>query len=125
MKHVGILLAAGVLFVAGSAARAENGGGAPGTLQPVPVVAAPASSCCKAAACAQGHHEGHRGRFCDWLLYKPPHTACACHCAPTSCYPPLYTWFLDMCHGGCGGAGCGHAACAAAGGGDAPPAHPE
>ncbi len=106
MKRVGILLAAAVLATGGSALRAGEAGGVPGTLELAPVAAPPASPCCAAPDCG-GHAEGHSGRFCDWLLYKPPATHCACHCAISTCVPPLYLWFLDTCQGGA----CGHGRC--------------
>jgi hypothetical protein len=121
MKRMVVVLASGLLLLVGSATRAEEGGD-PATLpsSPLPAKAAPSccatAPCCAAPACAAGCG-GHFSHFCDWLCYKPAksHCACACHISP--CWPPLYTWFLDMCPAGGGGGGaCGHAAACAGGG---------
>jgi hypothetical protein len=114
MKRVCVVLASGLLFLAVSAVRAEEGNGTPGTLNLAPVPAAPA--CCAAApchaapACAAGC-DGHSNRVWNWLCYKPARVQCACSCHISNCNPPLYTYFLDMCQGGgCGHGACGHAA---------------
>jgi hypothetical protein len=125
MKRVCVLLAGGLLLLAGSAVRAEEGG-VPGTLQLPPAHVPPAAcasppcaapACCAPAAC--GGHCGHSGRVWEWLCYKPVSGRCACCCHISNCYPPLYTWFLDVCQG-CGD-GCGHGASACAHGACAHP----
>jgi hypothetical protein len=121
MKHVCVVLAAGLLLLAASAVRAEENGGVPGTLKLVPVpadakpVGCASGSCCAAHACDKGCG-GHEGHFLDWLCYKPARChACCCHVS--HCWPPLYTWFVDMCQdGGCVHGACGHATPCAAGG---------
>lgn len=113
MKRVCILLAMGLLLPGGSAVRAEEDGGVPGTVTVAPVLAAPAEPGCAAPACA-GHCGKHSGRLCDWLLYKPPSGRCACHHKVAPCTPPLYTFFLDMCAAGGCNHGCAHAAPAVA-----------
>ena len=126
MKRVCVLLASGLLLLAGSAVRAGDGGAVPGTLHLGPMPHGPAQTCsspsCAAPACCapaacEEHCGGHCGCFRDWLLYKPVSGRCACCCQISNCWPPLHTWFLDMCQG-CGN-GCGHAAPAVA----APCAH--
>jgi hypothetical protein len=140
MKRMGIVLASGLLLLAVSAVRAEGENGVPGTLHlsPVPAPApsgcAAASccsakpsccvakpSCCAASTCSKGC-DGHAGRLWDWLCYKPARMHCACSCHVSDCWPPLHTWFLDMCQG-CGNGSCGHAA-PCAGGACAHPAGP-
>jgi hypothetical protein len=120
MKRVFIVLASGLLLLAGSAVRAGDGG-VPGTLQLAPAPAGAAPSCCAAAPCCapkacESDCGGHSGRFLDWLCYKPARChACCCHVS--NCWPPLYNWFTDMCQGGgCGHGACGHAAPCAGGG---------
>jgi hypothetical protein len=117
MKRAFTLLASGLLLLIGSSVWAGEEGGVPGTLNltPVPAGKPPsccaASSCCPAPACAR-HCEDHTGRFLDWLCYKPAKASCACQCHISNCWPPLYTYFLDMCQGGgCGHSACGHGAC--------------
>jgi hypothetical protein len=120
MKRVCVVLASGLLLLAASAARAEENG-VEGTLKLAPVPAEAKASCGAAGPCCAAHAcdkgcGGHSGRILDWLCYKPARChACCCHIS--NCYPPLYTWFLDMCPaGGCGHGGCGHTAPCATGG---------
>ncbi len=137
MKRVYVLLASALLLLAGSAVRADEHG-TPGTLviSSAPATVQGCSSgctaspgcastpCCNAAPCSAAHAcnqecGGREGRFLDWLCYKPANChACGCHVS--NCWPPLYTWFTDMCQGGgCGhgarGCPCGHAAPSTAG----------
>jgi len=131
MKRVSLLLAAGLLLLGGSAVRAGEPVAIPGTLNlaPPPTGAAGSSGCAGPFSGGQCHCR-HSRNLCDWLLYKPP-TCHACCCVVSSCWPPLYTWFLDRCQGcgdGCGHGGCGRggATCAApcADGGCGKPALP-
>jgi hypothetical protein len=49
------------------------------------------------------------GHLLNWLTYRPPSHGHACCKAPQTCYPPLYTFFLDHCSGGrCPGACAAH-----------------
>ena len=120
MKRVCLLLAAGVVLLGGSAVRAGEAVVIPGTLN----LAAPppAEPGCAGLACGGSCH-GRPSRSClDWLLYKPPTCHGACCCVVSTCWPPIYTHFLDMCQG-CGRGGCGHApASPCAGGGCGAPA---
>jgi hypothetical protein len=116
MKRVCLLLAAGLVLLGGSAVRAGESVAIPGTLNLAPPPAAGPG--CAGPFCGGHCHCRHSRSFCDWLLYKPPSCPCACRCVVSSCWPPLYSWFLDMCPGGgcggCGHAGCGHACSAPA-----------
>jgi hypothetical protein len=118
MKRVGLLLTAGLLLLGGSALRAGEPVAIPGTLNLAPAPAEPAKSCCTGPGCGS-HCAGpgcgstchcrHSRNLCDWLLYKPPSCHACCGVVST-CWPPTYTWFLDMCQGGCGSCdrgGCG------------------
>jgi hypothetical protein len=102
MKTVRIMVAVGLALLGGRTLRAGEAPAVPGTakLMSVPADAAPA--CCAAPACAK-HERSCLDCLCNWLHYKPRH--CGCHCAVSTCWPPLYTWFVDMCPAG----GCGHA----------------
>jgi hypothetical protein len=114
MKRVWMLLAAALLLTGGSAVRAEEPAGVPGTMEVVPPTAAPAPACCAAPECAR-HGKCHSGHLHEWLCYRPPSTHCACRCAVTPCIPPLYLWFVDMCQGGdCGRGHCAGGHCKAA-----------
>jgi hypothetical protein len=119
MKRVCLLLAAGVLLLGGSAVRAGEPVPIPGTLNLAPPH--PADSGCAGPFCGGQCHCRHSRNLCDWLLYKPPSCHGACCCVVSSCYPPTYTWFLDMCQGcrdRCGHGGCGHACTGATACGD-------
>jgi hypothetical protein len=135
MKRVGLLLTAGLLLLGGSALWAGEPVAIPGTLNLAP--APTDSGCagpgcgnhCAGPGCGSTCHCRHSRNLCDWLLYKPP--SCHACCGVVSpCWPPTYTWFLDMCQGGCGGCGhggCGHACAAPAascGGGCGKPISP-
>ena len=102
MKRVCLMLAAGLLLSGGSVVRAAEEGTMSGALN----LAAPAEPSCAAPSCADCGHCGRSRSFCDWLLYKPPSCHCCC-CVVSTCYPPLHTWFLDMCRARCGRTGCG------------------
>jgi len=110
MKRIAILLATGLMLVGGSVVRAEEEQGIkPESLHQAPDPVAAAEPSCAAPCCTAGCAK-HSGRLCDWLLYRPMRSHCACCCVVSPCTPPVYTWFLDHCQAaGCRG-GCGYTA---------------
>ncbi len=67
------------------------------------------SSCLSACPHQIGLLDKCDGRFINWLTYRPPTTGMGCCPAPQTCYPPIYTFFLDHCSGGhCPGACAAH-----------------
>lgn len=96
-----VLLVAGVCRAGGVPAKDKDAPttfatGAATTVAPEP---APAAPCCQPACAACGHHGCHHGREClakckAWLCFVPLRT-CPCECKHcSSCYAPLYVYFL-------------------------------
>src|SRR5947209_6407474 len=103
MTRAFVLLASAILVLGGTLCRA---GDAP---VPQPVAGQPAEcvGCCGGdggVACPCLH------KLWGWLTYCPQRTCacCPCKCDPYYCAPPVYTFFLDHCAGGCGYGGCAH-----------------
>ena len=119
MTRVCVLLASAILVLGGATCRAKDAAAPhPTTSQTAVVVPGPA--CEGQVLCPHLH------KLWGWLTYCPLERTCACvgcKCDPYYCAPPLYTFFLDHCAGGCGGGcctaapatgegcGCGHGTC--------------
>ena len=92
------MLASAMLVLGGAACRADE------VLVPIP--ASPAHVEVVAGSADESDVVcPHLHRLWEWLTYRPLNRTCACvgcKCDPYYCAPPVYTFFLDHCAGGCG-----------------------
>lgn len=104
MTRACVLLASAILVLGGAVCRADE---IP-VPQPAPTphVEVVAESACEGDVLCPKLHP-----LWGWLTYRPLNRTCACtscKCDSYYCAPPVYTFFLDHCAGGCD---CGHGCC--------------
>lgn len=112
MTRIGALLTAALMVLGSGFCRAEEEADTPAPAPPQPPVAA-SSPCPCPAACPVPRH-----RVWDWLCYRPLTRSGCCRCGygcTPCCTPPLYTFFLQDCHGGAWGTAPAEAGCSGKG----------